>query len=127
MRVTTVLWIAAVLAAGAISYGQVKPRLAGWLDDPPALHPDDPRMTTGDSSIVMLSAEWCGYCLKQRKAFEMANVRYHLLDVDTPEGDRAMQALQTGGVPVTIVGQDVIYGYQPEAVKTRLAPLGYRL
>ena len=127
MRVTTVLWIAAALTAGTIGFQQVKPHLAGMFDDTPQLHPNDPRMATGTDRIVMLSAEWCGYCLKQRKAFELANVRYRLLDVDTPEGDRAMQALQTGGVPVTIVGQDVIYGYQPEAVKTRLAPLGYRL
>ncbi|WP_407354310.1 glutaredoxin family protein [Luteimonas sp. R10] len=91
------------------------------------LHPDDPRNATGDDRIVMLAAEWCGYCRKQQKDFELANVRYRVLDVDTPEGDRAMQALGTRGVPVTVIGQDVVRGYDTAALDSKLTPLGYRV
>ena len=93
----------------------------------PALHPDDPRHATGDARIVMMAADWCGYCRKQQKAFELANVRYRVLDVDTPEGDRAMQALGARGVPTTVVGQHVVYGYNTAELKERLAPLGYHV
>ena len=92
-----------------------------------ALHPDDPRLGTGDTRIVMLAAEWCGYCRKQQKEFELANVRYRIVDVDTPEGDRAMQALRATGVPTTVIGQDVVYGYDTDELKEKLAPLGYRV
>ncbi|HEY0659870.1 MAG TPA: glutaredoxin domain-containing protein [Lysobacter sp.] len=91
------------------------------------LHPDDPRHGTGDARIVMMAAEWCGYCRKQQKEFELANVRYRVLDVDTPEGDRAMRALGARGVPTTVVGQDVIYGFNTAELKDKLAPLGYRV
>lgn len=91
------------------------------------LHPDDPRNATGDARIVMLAAEWCGYCRKQQKDFELANVRYRVLDIDTPEGDRAMQALGARGVPVTVIGQDVVQGYDTAALDRKLAPLGYHV
>ena len=93
----------------------------------PQLHPDDPRTATGDDRIVMLAAEWCGYCRKQRKDFELAGVRYRLLDVDTPEGDRAMKALGTRGVPVTVIGQDIVRGYDTATLDRKLVPLGYRV
>ncbi|WP_149196120.1 glutaredoxin family protein [Luteimonas suaedae] len=93
----------------------------------PELQPDDPRTTTGDARIVMLAAEWCGYCRKQQKDFELADVRYRVLDIDTPEGDRAMRALGARGVPVTVIGQHVVRGYDTAALDERLRPLGYRV
>ncbi|MFD0737688.1 glutaredoxin family protein [Lysobacter koreensis] len=91
------------------------------------LHPDDPRLQTGDQRIVMLAADWCGYCRKQQKDFELANVRYRVFDVDTPEGDRAMQALGARGVPVTVIGQAVVRGYDTAELKQHLSPLGYQV
>ncbi|NZA27643.1 glutaredoxin family protein [Luteimonas sp. SJ-92] len=91
------------------------------------LHPDDPRNASGEKGIVMLAAEWCGYCRRQQKDFEPANVRYRVLDIDTAEGDRAMRALGARGVPVTVIGQDVVRGYDTAALDARLAPLGYRV
>jgi glutaredoxin len=91
------------------------------------LKPDDPRLQTGDARIVMLAADWCGYCRKQQGDFERANVRYRVLDVDTPEGDRAMQALGARGVPVTVIGQNVVRGYDTARLDRHLSPLGYRV
>ena len=96
-------------------------------DAQPALHPDDPRTSTGDDRIVMLAAEWCGYCRKQQGDFERASVRYRVLDVDTPEGDRAMQAMGVRGVPTTIIGQQVVHGYDTAALDRGLTRLGYRV
>ena len=73
----------------------------------PELHPDDPRLATGEAGIVMLAAEWCGYCRKQQGDFERAGVRYRVLDIDNDDGDRAMRALGARGVPVTVIGQAV--------------------
>lgn len=89
------------------------------------LHPDDPRLLTGDTKIVMLAAEWCGYCRQLRAEFEREGVRYRVLDVDEAEGGRAASALGARGVPVTIVGQEVIQGYDTATIKSRLKPLGY--
>lgn len=99
------------------------------LDATPAaaLHADDPRTATGDDRVVMLAAEWCGYCRKLRRDFDRARVAYRLLDIDTPEGARAMQALGARAVPVTVIGQDVVRGYDTHALNERLIPLGYRV
>ncbi len=91
----------------------------------PELHPDDPRLATGDQGIVMLAAEWCGYCRKQQGDFERAGVRYRVLDVDTGPGDRAMRAVGANVVPVTVVGQAVIRGYDTDELDRKLTPLGY--
>lgn len=128
MRVTTVLWIA---LAAAVGIGGVKLIKANGFDlfasRPAELKPDDPRHTTGDKRIVMLAADWCGYCEKLRKDFELADVRYSLIDIDTEAGQRAMEAVGARGVPVTIIGQDIVYGYNMDEIKDRMEPLGYRL
>jgi glutaredoxin len=120
MTLRTFLWLMLVLGAagGAWSW---------WQGREQPLHTNDPRQLTGDSGIVMLAADWCGYCRKQQKDFEMAGVRYRVLDVDTDEGGRAAAALGTRGVPVTVVGQQVIRGYDTVSLKQNLEPLGYRV
>ena len=40
---------------------------------------------------------------------------------------RAMQALGARAVPVTVIGQDVVRGYDTDALNERLIPLGYRV
>jgi glutaredoxin len=90
-----------------------------------ALHPDDPRLLTGGQGVVMLAADWCGYCRRQQADFERAGVRYQVLDVDADAGSRAMRALGARGVPVTVVGQAVIRGYDTAALDRQLSPLGY--
>ena len=130
MRVSTVLCVLAALVVGVA--GARFHKSGGWsqwqqTDRPAQLAQDDPRHSTGDKRIVMLAAEWCGYCAQLRKDFELADVRYTLIDIDTEQGQRAMAAVGARGVPVTIVGQDIVYGYKPDQIKDKLAPLGYRL
>ena len=124
MRVLTFLF--ALCVAGGM-YALTTGKMSGLsrLGAEPELAPDDPRLLTGDGKIVMLAAEWCGYCRKQQSDFERANVRYRVLDVDTPEGDRAAQALGLRGVPITVLGQHVVAGYNTSELQTHLKPLGY--
>ena len=112
-----------VLALGAAAWAAV----SAWQGRVVELHADDPRRATGADGIIMLAAEWCGYCRKQQKDFEMAGVRYRVLDLDTDQGSRAARALGTRGVPVTVVGQQVIQGYDTASLQQNLTPLGYRV
>ena len=103
----------------------------GWMDlrgeAPQTLHPDDARSATGETGIVMLAAEWCGYCRRQQAEFAAGKVRYRVLDIDTPDGARAMQALGARGVPVTVIGQNIVRGYDTPMLGKHLQPLGYRI
>lgn len=120
MSLRTVLWL--LLLVGAAGWGH-----SLWQGRMQPLHVDDPRLLTGEQGIVMLAAEWCGYCRKQQQDFEMEGVRYRVLDVDTDEGNRAARALGTRNVPVTVVGQQVIHGYDTASLKKTLEPLGYSM
>lgn len=112
-------WLVLVVVAGALLH------VRG--DAQASLHADDPRHLTGEDRIVMLAAQWCGYCRRQRKEFDAADVRYKVLDIDTPQGERALHAIGARGVPVTVIGQDVIRGYDTAALQEKLTPLGYRV
>lgn len=86
----------------------------------------DPRHGTGNDGIVMLTASWCGYCHQLKKSFDAAGVKYAELDVEeSREGELAYQALHGHGVPMTVVGQDVVYGYDAPRINELLAERGY--
>jgi glutaredoxin len=88
----------------------------------------DPRNNTGDDGIVMLSAEWCGYCKALRLELDGMGVDYRELDIETSEeGEMAFHAVRARGVPVLVVGQDIIYGYNPERARSLIRSAGHAL
>jgi glutaredoxin len=90
------------------------------------MHAGDPRQATGSDGVVMLSADWCGYCRALRADLERAAIPYRELDIDRDaEGARAYRALRARGVPVLVVGQDVIYGYDPRRALALAAAAGH--
>lgn len=82
----------------------------------------------GDPSrVVMVSAEWCGYCQRQLAEFRAAGVRFTELDFDTVAGRDAVEALGGRGVPMTVIGDEIIHGYNRPALQQHLAVLGYEM
>ncbi len=83
---------------------------------------------TGDPNrVVMVSAEWCGYCQKQLADFRAAGVRFTELDFDKTEGREVVEALGGRGVPMTVIGDEVIHGYNRPALQKHLAAIGYEM
>ncbi|WP_313920203.1 glutaredoxin domain-containing protein [Tahibacter sp.] len=86
----------------------------------------DPRQHTGQNGIVMLGAEWCGYCQRLKAGLEAARVPYTELDVeDGGAGQDAFAALGGRGVPVTVIGQEVVHGYNTARLGELLADRGH--
>lgn len=86
----------------------------------------DPRRHTGQDSIVMLGAQWCGYCKRLKAGLEAAQVPYTELDVeDGSTGQDAFAALGGRGVPVTVIGQQVVYGYDTARLGQLLSERGH--
>jgi glutaredoxin len=88
---------------------------------------NDPRLRTGSAGVAMVTAEWCGYCRSQEAQLRAGNIPYEAIDHDSTEGQLVMAALGARGVPVTIVGQQVLRGYDPNRLREALAPLGHQL
>lgn len=86
----------------------------------------DPRQHTGQNGIVMLGAEWCGYCKRLKAGLEAAGVPYTELDVeDGGTGQEAFAALGGRGVPVTVIGQQVVHGYNTARLGQLLSERGH--
>ena len=116
MTVQKMLGVIAVLAMGLHLYATSGPS------------PHDPRNNTGAASIVMLSAEWCGYCKALRNDLDDMGVAYTELDIDEDEGGRAaFRAVKARGVPVLVVGQEVVYGYDPGRSRALIEAAGHPL
>ncbi len=86
-------------------------------------NPDDPRRYTGDHGVVVMSAHWCPWCRRLEAELTAGAVPHIVIDVDTAEGGRAWRSLGRS-VPITVIGQTVITGYDPSRINTRLAEAG---
>src|SRR5258708_8693815 len=82
--------------------------------------------------VIVLSTSWCSYCMSLRHHLTELKVPYTDLDTEhTTEGRWAYAAIHGSGVPVTIVGDQVIRGLGRtapwERVDTALKTAGYEL
>ncbi len=72
--------------------------------------------------VTLFATQWCGYCRQMREYFADEKIAYVELDVEADAKGKAWHAQLGGrGVPVTLVGQVVVHGYDPEGVRAALA------
>lgn len=73
-------------------------------------------------SVTLYATEWCGYCKKTRKFLAENNIEYQEYDIEkSEEGSRQYKALNGNGVPLLVVNEEVIRGYNPKAIVTALS------
>lgn len=93
--------------------------LLGWgkvhdfLTAPPdfaALHEED---------VILYATSWCPNCAQTRKFLRANSIPYFEYDVDkSSEGQRQFKQLHGNGVPVLLIKNTVIRGYDPNAILT---------
>ena len=89
---------------------------------------NDPRLNTGNDGIVLLSAQWCGYCKALRASLSAHAVPFREIDVETSaEGAHAYSSLKGKAIPITVIGQNVVYGYDIQRIDDLLKPLGFQI
>lgn len=73
------------------------------------------------ADVIIYSTSWCPYCAKTRDFFDSASIPYTEHDIErSPSAMREYQALSGRGVPVIRVGDTVIQGYDPAAIRTAI-------
>lgn len=71
--------------------------------------------------VVMYGTDWCGNCKATRAYLRENNIPFFEYDVEkSPEGQRQFKALQGNGVPLLLVKNNVIRGYDPDAIQRAL-------
>lgn len=86
------------------------------------------RPTADSTRIVLYTTRWCGYCASLRMQLEQADVPYTEYDIEQSLGGLlGFWALRARGVPVTVAGPAVIYGYQVDELQRAFALLGHEV
>ncbi|WP_394779447.1 glutaredoxin family protein [Undibacterium sp.] len=80
-------------------------------------------INTAQPEVVLYGASWCGYCAATRRYFEENGIRYTELDVEkTTDGYNGYKKLGGGGVPIIVVGDQVLHGFSEDALGQSLGP-----
>jgi glutaredoxin len=69
-------------------------------------------------SVVMFSAEWCGYCRAARRYFQANRVAFRERDVDKdPGARREYERLGGTGLPLILVGDQRLSGFSEDGFR----------
>jgi mycoredoxin len=93
-------------------------RAAAWLHLPDA----------DSKAVVVYTTEWCPYCQSLQMYLNAYRIPYKNYDVEQSlSGMLGFWALRAKGIPVSVIGPEVIYGYDMEKIGKALNKLGYKV
>lgn len=74
--------------------------------------------------VILLGTDWCGYCRKTREHLAEKGIAFADLDIENSElAARWHAELGAKGVPVMLIGNRQIRGYDPKEMDAALAEL----
>ena len=78
-------------------------------------------ISTKDTQVTLLSTTWCGYCKLAKNYLDKHNVDYVELDIEkSEEGRRLYNELNGRGIPIILIGETRLNGYNEEKLKQAL-------
>ena len=70
-----------------------------------------------NSEVVLYATQWCGYCRKTRQFLADNDIAYFEYDIEnSSQGAREYKQLNGRGIPLVLVNNEVIRGYNPKAI-----------
>jgi len=85
----------------------------------------NPSSTASTSKVKLYTTTWCGYCKRARAYLQARGTPYQEIDVETSsQGQREFQALGGRGVPVILVGNQRMDGYNEGTLAGMLKQAG---
>ena len=71
--------------------------------------------------VILYATEWCGYCAAARSFFSANGIQFIELDIEkTAAGYEGHKKLGGRGVPLIVVGDSVIHGYNEAELRSNL-------
>jgi glutaredoxin-like YruB-family protein len=106
-----------LILLGALFAWQYRVEIRAWVDPPPPI-------SASAGEVTLYATEWCGYCQQTREILERRGVPYREFDVEkSAEGMARFQQLKGRGVPVLVIGDEVIHGFNKSAMDRALREL----
>ena len=88
----------------------------------------DPRRQASNE-VTVIVGRTCPFSRELERALQAAGIAYLRLDIDDGDADGparwAFYTLHARGIPVTVIGSEVIYGLRTGAVRNSLASAGH--
>jgi len=82
-------------------------------------------VSEGDSDVVLYSTQRCGYCRQARALLAYHKVDYVEKDVEVSlRAQEEFRALNGRGVPVLVIGEEVLHGYSQQRIVRSLGNAG---
>ena len=98
---------------------------AFWFGRPLVQHRAAPSelAATSQPEVRLYATDWCGYCKMTREFFAANGIRYTEYDIEkSSEALKEHHKLGGNGVPLIVVGDEVINGWNEGALRQLLAP-----
>lgn len=71
--------------------------------------------------VKILVASWCVHCYELEKFLQDESVEYLKLDIEKdPEGRKLYQQLGRGGIPIMVINNNILRGFDKRAVRELL-------
>ncbi|MFV2005235.1 MAG: glutaredoxin family protein [Gammaproteobacteria bacterium] len=81
-----------------------------------------PEIIASKPDVIMLGAWWCSYCYKAKKYFQRNNIHYCEYDMEsTITGKRLYQEHGGGAVPILLIGDYQLSGFNEQQVESALS------
>ena len=73
--------------------------------------------------VTLYATDWCGYCAATRRFFADNGIQYRELDIEkSSEAAKIHRALGGNGVPLIVIGDDIVNGYDETHLRQLLRP-----
>lgn len=80
------------------------------------------------TAVVIYTTEWCPYCKALRKTLQQYSIPYTEYDTEKSlHGLAGYWALGGHGVPISVIGEEVLHGYDGQVITDALVAAGYTI
>src|SRR5262245_35923090 len=85
-----------------------------------------PAAAAAKPQVKMLATSWCGYCARARAYLNSRGIPFQELDVEkSAQGKQEYRELKGRGVPIILVGNQRMNGYDQGRLENLLRAAGY--
>ena len=85
------------------------------------------RPDADSTRVVIYTTAWCPYCARLRATLAASAIPFRDYDVERSlQGQLGFWALRGRGVPVSVIGPEIVYGYDQPRLAAAFDKLGYR-
>jgi glutaredoxin len=94
-----------------------------WVSHERASHASIADANAAQPEVILYATSWCPYCAQTRDFFQTHRIKYVEYDIERDAAaENGYREVHGRGVPVVVVGDEVIHGYDPGTMTELLDP-----